>query len=81
MVGALLFVAVPIWLSRRLVGSAAAGLSRLRTDDRPLAIAAYAALFAPLLVVLYAVVGGSIPLVVAMLTAATAELIILIRRR
>jgi tetratricopeptide (TPR) repeat protein len=81
MVGALLFVAVPIWLSRRLTGSAAAGLSRLRTDDRPLAITAYAALFAPLLVVLYAVVGGSIPLVVAMLTAATAELIILIRRR
>jgi tetratricopeptide (TPR) repeat protein len=81
MVGALLFVSVPIWLARRLTEPAATALARLRSGDRLLAVAAYTALFAPLLIVLYAVIGGSVALVAAMLAAAAAELIVLIRRR
>jgi tetratricopeptide (TPR) repeat protein len=81
MVGTLLLVAVPIWLTRRLTESAATALARLRSGDRMLAAAAYTALLAPLLIVLYAVVGGSAPLVAAMLAAAAAELVVLVRRR
>jgi tetratricopeptide (TPR) repeat protein len=80
MVGTLLFVAVPIWLVRRLTEPAAHALSRLRAGDRPLAVAAYTAFFAPLLIVLYAILGGSTPLVIAMVAAGAAELIVLIRR-
>jgi tetratricopeptide (TPR) repeat protein len=80
MVGTLLFVAVPIWLSRHLTEPAGTGLSRLRSTDRPLAIAAYTAFFGPLLIVLYAAIGGAIPLVLAMIAAGAAELIVLLRR-
>jgi tetratricopeptide (TPR) repeat protein len=81
MIGALLFVAVPIWLGRRLIEPAATALARLRAGNRWLAVAAYTAFFAPLLIVLYAVIGGSAPLAAAMLAAAAAELTVLIRRR
>jgi len=79
MIGALILAAVLIWLSR-LPEPLATALARLRTTDRRLAIAAYATFAAPSAVLAYAVIGGLIPLVAAMIIAATAELLVLTRR-
>ena len=77
MIGALLFLAIPIWLSRRLAEPAATALARLRAADRRLAAGAYATFVAPLLVVCYAVIGGPVPLVAALVVGAFAELLVL----
>ena len=79
-IGALLLVAVPIWLSRRLVEPTGAALRRLRAGDRWLAVSAYATLAAPLLVIVYALVGSPAPLVAAIVAGALAELIVVFRR-
>jgi hypothetical protein len=57
-IGMLLLVAVPIWLARRLTEPLSAALGRLRSRDHRLAIAVYAALAAPIFIVLYAAFGG-----------------------
>lgn len=80
MIGVLIFLAVPIWLSRRLAEPTAAALRRLRAADRWMAISFYATLAAPLLVVAYAVVGSPVPLIAAMVVGALAELIEVLRR-
>jgi hypothetical protein len=79
-IGILLLVAVPIWLARRLTEPLSAALGRLRSRDRRRAIAVYAALAAPVFVVLYAVIGGLPLLIAAMVVAAAAELLLLLRR-
>lgn len=80
LMGVLIFAAVLIWLARRLTEPTASALTRLRGRDRRLAVAAYLSFAAPLLVLAYALVGGLIPLVIAMVVAAAAELLVITRR-
>jgi Flp pilus assembly protein TadD len=80
LMSAVLFAAVPIWLSRRLTEPRAAALALLRKERRGLAFAAYASFVAPLFLLVYALVGGLTPLVVAMVVAAAAEIAALTRR-
>ncbi len=80
LMGVIIGVAVPAWLGRRLTEPLGTALGRLRTADRRLAVAAYLTFGAPLMVVVYAVVGGLVPLILAMLFAAAAELLVLTRR-
>jgi tetratricopeptide (TPR) repeat protein len=79
-IGALILAAVLIWLSRRLIERLGAALARLRAGDRRLAVAAYGTFAAPVLIIVYALVGGLVPLVAAMAVAAVAELLVLTRR-
>ncbi|GLY97011.1 hypothetical protein Acsp02_42650 [Actinoplanes sp. NBRC 103695] len=80
LISVIIFVAILVWVSRRLTEPTATALTRLRQQEKPLAIAAYATFVAPLIVFGYALVGGLIPLVAAMVVAAAAEMIILVRR-
>jgi tetratricopeptide (TPR) repeat protein len=75
MIGVLLLIAVPIWLGRRLTERLSTALARLRSRDRRLAAAVYAALFAPVLIMLYAAIAGPVPLVAAAAVAAAALLL------
>jgi Flp pilus assembly protein TadD len=81
MIGAILIVAGPIWLSRRLTEPTSNALSRLRSQDRRLAIAVYATVAAQVLILTYAVIGGPIPLIAAMAVPATAVALALTRHR
>ena len=81
LIGVLIFVGLTFWLNRRLTEPLAAALNRMRAHDRPLAAAAYLTFAAPLLLLVYAFVGGVVPLVAAMILAAAAELTVLITRR
>ncbi|BFU41983.1 tetratricopeptide repeat protein [Krasilnikovia sp. MM14-A1004] len=78
--GVLILVAVLVWLTRRLTEPLGVALRRLGERDRPLLASAYLAGAAPLLIVLHAGVGGVVPLVAAMVTAALAELFVLVRQ-
>lgn len=80
LIGLLIAGGITFWLNRRLTEPLAAGLARLRAHRRPLAIAAYLNFAAPLLLPVYALVGGVAPLAAGMVLAATAELIILTTR-
>jgi tetratricopeptide (TPR) repeat protein len=80
LMGVIVLVAVLVWLSRRLLEPLGVALGRLRTQDRRLAAAAYLMFAAPVLVLVYAMVGGLAPLLAAMAVAAVAELLILTRR-
>jgi Flp pilus assembly protein TadD len=80
MIGVLILAAVLIWLARRLREPIASALSRLRTADRRLTVAAYGTFIAPAGLVAYAVIGGPVPLVAAMVLAVLAELLVLVRR-
>jgi Flp pilus assembly protein TadD len=79
-IGVAILIAVLVWLSRRLLEPVGTALSRLRTRDRRLAVAAYGTFTAPLLTLGYALVGGLAPLVAAMVVAAVAELLVITRR-
>ncbi|PWK46657.1 tetratricopeptide repeat protein [Actinoplanes xinjiangensis] len=81
LIGVLVFGAVVFWFRSRLPEPAGVVLRRLRGSDRKLAVAVYLAFAAPLFLLAYAVVGGPVPLVAGMLTAAVAEVLMLIRRR
>ena len=80
MIGVLILVGVTIWLKRALPEPLAGVLSRLRTADRPLAGATYLSFAAPVLLPVYAVLGGVIPLAAGMVLAAVAQLLVLTRR-
>ncbi len=80
MIGLVIVVGMIVWLNRTLTERLGTALGRLRTVDRPLAGAAYLSLAAPLMLPVYAVVGGVVPLVVAMVPAAVAYLLVLTRR-
>jgi hypothetical protein len=81
MIGAVLIVATPVWLSRRLTEPLSDALSRLPSQDRRLAMATSATLVAQVLILAYAVIGGRIPLIAAMAVSATADALALARRR
>jgi tetratricopeptide (TPR) repeat protein len=81
LIGVLVFGAVIFWFRGRLPEPAGVVLSRLRDSDRKLAVAVYLTFAAPLFLIGYAVVGGPVPLVAGMLTAAVAEILTLLGRR
>jgi hypothetical protein len=80
MIGLLIVVGVTIWLHRSLPERLSGALGRLRVADRPLAAALGLSLAAPLLLPVYTLVGGVIPLAVAMLLAVAGEMLVLLRR-
>jgi Tfp pilus assembly protein PilF len=80
MIGLLVLFGVTFWLNRALTEPLAGVLTRLRAANRPLAGAVYLAFAAPLLLPVYALVGGVIPLVAGMVLAALARVLILTRR-
>jgi len=77
--GLIIVLGVLIWLRRSIPGRLGASLARLRANRRSLAVALYLSLAAPLLLPVYALVGGVLPLIVGMVLAAAAGLVILIR--
>ncbi|GIE97998.1 tetratricopeptide repeat protein [Paractinoplanes rishiriensis] len=80
MIGVLLLFGLIVWLNRSLTEPLGGVLSRLRRVNRPLAGAVYLCFVAPVLLPVYALVGGVIPLVAGMVLAAMAELLVLTRR-
>jgi tetratricopeptide (TPR) repeat protein len=78
-IGAVVIVAVAVWLARQLTEPMGSALDRLRRHDRRLAVAAYLTVAAPLLLVVYAAVGGLVPLVATIVLGAVAELLVLLR--
>ncbi|MFC4067150.1 tetratricopeptide repeat protein [Actinoplanes subglobosus] len=81
LIGALVFGAVVFWFRGRLPEPAGIVLGRLRDHDRRLAVAVYLTFAAPLFLLAYAVVGGPVPLIAGMLTAAVAEILAVLQRR
>ena len=80
LVGVLIFIGILVLINRRLTEPLATALTRLRTHGRPLAAATYLVLDAPLFLLVYALIGGVVPLIAGMVLAAVAELLILTRR-
>jgi hypothetical protein len=80
LISVILFASVLIWLSRRLTEPLANALGRMRKANRPLAGAAYLTFVAPILILVYALIGGLIPLLAAMVMAVLAETLVLTRR-
>ncbi|GIE79951.1 hypothetical protein Aph02nite_59010 [Actinoplanes philippinensis] len=80
LIGALVFGAVVFWFRSRLPEPAGVVLRRLRDSDRTLAVAVHLTFAAPLFLLAYAMVGGPVPLVAGMLTAAVAEIVVLLHR-
>jgi tetratricopeptide (TPR) repeat protein len=80
LIGVLIFVGITVMLNRRLTEPLAAALTRLRANDRPTAVATYLIFAAPLFLLVYALIGGIVPLVAALVLAAVAELLIVTRR-
>jgi hypothetical protein len=80
LIGLLILGGIVFWLNRRMPEPLAAGLARLRTHRRSLAVAAYLTFAAPLLLAVYALIGGVAPLVAGMVLAAAAEMIVLTTR-
>jgi tetratricopeptide (TPR) repeat protein len=78
-VGVLVIAVLAAWLGRRVGEPILRTLSRLRGRDTRLALAAFFVVAAPVLLVLYAAVGGLVPLISAMVVAAIAELLVLLR--
>jgi hypothetical protein len=70
-----------LWvLARRVPGPVREVFPALRRRDRLLAVAGYATLTAPVLLLSYAVLGGPWPLVLAVAVTAAAEVVVLTRR-
>jgi tetratricopeptide (TPR) repeat protein len=80
LIGLLILGGITFWLNRKLTEPLGAALTRLRAHGRPLAVAAYLNFAAPLLLPVYALIGGVVPLVVGMVLAAVAEVITLTAR-
>ncbi|MFF5295485.1 hypothetical protein [Paractinoplanes globisporus] len=80
LIGFLILGGVLIWVNGKLPGPLGLALARVRAGNRGLAAAFYLSLGAPLLLPVYALVGGVIPLVAGMVLAAVANMMVLIRR-
>lgn len=78
-IGVTVLVAVLVWLIRALPVPVGTALGELR-GSRRLVAAGYATAVAPLGLVAFAVFGGVIPLVIAMILAAAAEFAVLTQR-
>nr|WP_238547436.1 hypothetical protein [Actinoplanes friuliensis] len=76
-IGVVVLVALGVWLSRSLHEPVAAALRRL---PRRLSFACYATAVAPLGLLGFALIGGVVPLILAMVVAAVAELVVLTQR-
>jgi tetratricopeptide (TPR) repeat protein len=79
-IGVVLLIALGGWLARVLPEPMGAALRRVSGTSRALAAACYATALAPLGLLGFAVIGGVVPLIVAMLLAAFAEIVVLTRR-
>ncbi|MEU4213992.1 tetratricopeptide repeat protein [Actinoplanes sp. NPDC026623] len=79
-IGVVLLIALGGWLARVLPEPLGAALRRVSGTSRALAAACYATALAPLGLLGFAVIGGVVPLIVAMLLAAFAEIVVLTRR-
>ena len=79
-IGVVVLIAVGVWLGRQLPASLGASFGQVRAANRRLAVAAGATALAPVLLVVFAVVGGLVPLIAAMVVAAVAELLVLTQR-
>jgi tetratricopeptide (TPR) repeat protein len=77
-IGVAILVAVGVWLARQVPGSIGSAVRGMRNSR--LAAAFYAAAFAPLLLLGFALVGGVVTVVAAMVVAAVAELLVLTQR-
>jgi tetratricopeptide (TPR) repeat protein len=80
LIGLLILGGLTFWLNRKLPEPLAAALGRLRAHRRSLAVAAYLTFAAPVLLPVYALVGGVVPLVAGMVVAVAAEMIVLTTR-
>jgi len=80
LIGLLILGGVVFWLNRKLPEPLAAALARLRSGRRSLAWAAYLTFAAPVLLLVYTLIGGVGPLVAGMLLAAAAGMIVLTTR-
>ncbi|WP_249999682.1 hypothetical protein [Actinoplanes sp. M2I2] len=80
LVGVLIVVGVLVALRRMVPEPLGTALRRLRANNRPLAGATYIGFVAPLVLLVYALVGGIVSLVAALVLAAVAELLVLTRR-
>ena len=80
LIGVLIFVGVTFALNRNVPEPLGTALARLRAHQRPLAAAAYVGFVAPLVLFVYALAGGVVSLVAAMVLAAVAEMLVLTRR-
>jgi hypothetical protein len=80
LIGLLILFGITFWLNRKLPEPLAAALTRLRTHRRSLAWAAYLTFAAPIVLLVYTLVGGVVPLVAGMVVAAAAEAIVLTTR-
>lgn len=80
MIGVILLATLLGWLVRKLDKPLGTALHELRRSAPRLPFALYAACAAPMIMVSYAALGGPIPLVTALLSAATAELLVLTSR-
>lgn len=80
-IGVVILIAVGAWLARQVrperIGTV---LGRVRRKSPRLAAAVWATALAPVLLICHAVIGGLIPLVAAMVVAATAEVVVLTQR-
>lgn len=78
MMGVIILAGVAVWLSRELRPESIGVV--FGRAPRKLVLAAYATALSSVLLVLHAVIGGLIPLIVAMVVAVGAELVVLTRR-
>lgn len=78
-IGVIVLVVFVVWLNRGLPVPVGAALQEMR-GSRRLVAAVYATAVAPLALVAFAVFGGVVPLIVAMVLAALAELAVLTHR-
>ncbi|MEU7903249.1 hypothetical protein [Actinoplanes sp. NPDC049118] len=79
-IGVVVLVAVGGWLARVLPEPIGAALRTVSATSPRLAVACYATVLAPLGLLGFAVIGGVVPLIVAMALAALAELVVLTQR-
>jgi Flp pilus assembly protein TadD len=80
LIGVIILVGLIVWLNRTVPGRLGPALAQLRAGNRPLAAAAYLSFAAPVLLPIYAAVGGVIPLIAGMVLAAAATMLILTKR-
>ncbi len=78
-IGVVVVIAVAVWLTQGLPVPVGTALRELRSAGR-LVAAVYATALAPLGLLAFAVVGGVVPLIIAMALAAFAELAVLTQR-
>ncbi|WP_305787507.1 hypothetical protein [Symbioplanes lichenis] len=81
MIGVVVLLALVVWTSRQVRPEPlGAALGRVRSERPRLVLAFGATLLAPALLLVFAAVGGVVPLIIALALAAVAELLVLTQR-